>query len=91
MGQSICLAIVDQDCTTTIIVKVGDTCLKIAAANNLTLIVLRMNNPQLNKACDIYVGEVRCVFVFLSYHLFGFYILVVNSGLWTQTQSIEPS
>lgn len=60
VGEVICLGFVGEDCSTTHTVKTGDTCQNIAAANGLNMTLLRMNNPQLDQACDIYDGEVLC-------------------------------
>ena len=53
--------------------------------------MLRKNNPQLDPDCLIKIGEVRVFFLFLSYPIFGFYIVAVDSGIWSRTQSIEQS
>ncbi|KAF8801150.1 hypothetical protein BYT27DRAFT_7174469 [Phlegmacium glaucopus] len=59
-GESICLGFVGEDCSTTQTVQPGDTCAGIAAMNGLNMTILYLNNPQLDKSCDIYVGEVLC-------------------------------
>jgi LysM repeat protein len=59
-GESICLGLVGEDCSTTQVVQPGDTCAGIAATNGLNMTILRLNNPQLDNSCDIYVGEVLC-------------------------------
>jgi LysM repeat protein len=59
-GESICLGIVGEDCSTTQVVQPGDTCAGIASMNGLNLTILHLNNPQLDNSCDIYVGEVLC-------------------------------
>jgi LysM repeat protein len=59
-GDSICLGFVGTDCSTTQVVKSGDTCSDIAASNGLNMTILRLNNPQVGDPCDIYVGEVLC-------------------------------
>ena len=63
-GQVICLGFDGEDCSTTQVVQPGDTCSSIAAANGLNQTILNLNNPQLDDACDIYVGEVRVFFFF---------------------------
>lgn len=59
-GESICLGLVGEDCSTTHVVQSGDTCAGIASANGLNMTILRLNNPQLDNSCDIYDGEVLC-------------------------------
>jgi len=59
-GESICLGVTNEDCSTTHIVGADDTCEKIATANGLNMTILRMNNPQLDQNCEIYDGEVLC-------------------------------
>jgi LysM repeat protein len=59
-GESICLGFVGEDCSTTQVVQPGDTCTGIADANALNTTILYLNNPQLDKSCNIYVGEVLC-------------------------------
>ncbi|KAI0916691.1 hypothetical protein AcV5_003111 [Taiwanofungus camphoratus] len=60
-GNNICLGWVGQDCTTTYVVKLGDTCDDIASANGINSTTLFNNNPQLDAQCDnLYVGEVLC-------------------------------
>lgn len=60
-GETICLGLSGEDCSTTYAVKPGDTCVAIAAATGLNMTILRLNNPQLDEACDIYSGEVLCI------------------------------
>ena len=69
VGLTICLGRINQDCLATHNVKAGDTCLKIAAANKLSLNMLLTNNPQLNHTtCEIDIGEVRVFFsILVSY------------------------
>jgi hypothetical protein len=86
VGKSICLGFVNENCTTIHTVEIGDTCQKIASESQISMNVLRMNNPQLDQACGIYAGEVRVffLFVFPSCHIFwGFN--TVDSGLLIQT------
>jgi LysM repeat protein len=59
-GESICLGFTGEDCSTTHVVQSGDTCADIAANNGFNMTILQLNNPQLNQACNIYVGEVLC-------------------------------
>ena len=63
-GESICLGFVGEDCSTTQVVQPDDTCAGIAATNGLNMTILHLNNPQLDKSCDIYVGEVRLFFFY---------------------------
>jgi LysM domain len=61
-GQTICLGNVGEDCTTTHVVAVGDTCDGINRAAGINNTMLYGNNPQINQACtNIYIGEVRIV------------------------------
>ncbi|XP_006457467.1 hypothetical protein AGABI2DRAFT_196156 [Agaricus bisporus var. bisporus H97] len=62
-GQQICLATTAaEDCTDVYVVQPDDTCDGISSMKNLNSTILRLNNPQINEACDnIYVGEVMCV------------------------------
>jgi hypothetical protein len=61
-GESICLGLAGEDCSTTQTVQPGDTCADIAAAIGVNMTILRLNNPQLDESCNIYVGEVRVFF-----------------------------
>ena len=63
-GESICLGLVGEDCSTTQVVQPGDTCADIAATNGLNMTILYHNNPQLDQSCNIYAGEVRVFFLF---------------------------
>lgn len=59
-GQQICLATTAaEDCTDVYVVQPDDTCDGISSMKSLNSTILRLNNPQINEACDnIYVGEV---------------------------------
>lgn len=65
-GESICLGLVGEDCSTTYTVQPGDTCAGIAATVGVNMTILLHNNLQLDDSCDIYVGEVRAFFLFFS-------------------------
>ncbi|CAL1710741.1 unnamed protein product [Somion occarium] len=61
-GSSICLGFQGEDCTTTHVVKAGDTCDGISNTYRINSTLLYHNNPQLTAECDnLYVGEVVCV------------------------------
>ncbi|OCH85664.1 hypothetical protein OBBRIDRAFT_762658 [Obba rivulosa] len=61
-GQSLCLGYEGEDCSTTHVVKLGDTCDDIAQTYGFNATVLNNLNPQLDAQCDnLYVGEVVCV------------------------------
>ncbi|KAI6023406.1 hypothetical protein EDC04DRAFT_2869562 [Pisolithus marmoratus] len=60
-GETICLGFAGEDCQTTYVVQLGDTCDDISAAYGVNTTILYMNNPQINEDCsNIYVGEVLC-------------------------------
>jgi LysM domain len=62
-GESICLGLDGgEDCSTTQVVQPGDTCSGITGSNGLNMTIFLHNNPQLDDACDIYVGQVRVFF-----------------------------
>jgi LysM repeat protein len=59
--SSICLGWAGEDCTTTYVVQLGDTCDEVAAAWGLNTTIFYLNNPQLNSDCtNLYIGEVVC-------------------------------
>ena len=59
VGQTLCLGLAGQDCTTVYTVQAGDTCDAIATASSINTTMLNTNNPQIDAACDnIYIGEV---------------------------------
>ncbi|KAN0082728.1 hypothetical protein V8E55_008523 [Tylopilus felleus] len=61
-NSSICLGWEGEDCDTTYVVQLGDTCDDIYAAQSINATLLYGNNPQINPDCtNIYVGEVLCV------------------------------
>jgi hypothetical protein len=67
--SSICLGWAGEDCTTTYVVQLGDTCDEVAAAWGLNTTIFYLNNPQLNSDCtNLYIGEV-CFFTRPSLHL----------------------
>lgn len=86
-GESICLGFVNENCPTTHTVKAGDTCLKIANENGLSMKVLRTNNPQLNQSCDIYDGEVRVLF---SRPVIFFWVFILCCGLRPLDSLADP-
>ncbi|KAF8123012.1 hypothetical protein EV363DRAFT_791836 [Boletus edulis] len=60
-GSSICLGWTGEDCSTTYVVQLDDTCDDIAYAYNINETIFWDNNPQLNQDCtNLYVGEVVC-------------------------------
>jgi len=60
-GDDICIGTLGEDCETTYVVGLGDTCLGIQEAWGINSTILYANNPQINEECDnIYVGEVLC-------------------------------
>lgn len=61
-GETICLGTAGEDCTTTYVVKSGDSCGNIQTQFGLNSTLLELNNPQINEDCsNIYPGEVLCV------------------------------
>ena len=59
-GQELCLGTAGVDCTTTYVVKSGDSCDQIVANHGINSTMLYANNPQINADCsNIYIGEVR--------------------------------
>lgn len=61
-NDQICIGYQDEDCTSTAVVKSGDTCSGIISAHSIDMTMLLANNPQINDDCsNIYVGEVLCV------------------------------
>ncbi|KAI9570925.1 hypothetical protein HD554DRAFT_2203705 [Boletus coccyginus] len=60
-GSTLCLGWQGQDCSTTRVVKLGDTCDGITYASGVNETIFYLNNPQLNEDCtNLYVGEVVC-------------------------------
>ncbi|KAF9235934.1 hypothetical protein BU15DRAFT_77435 [Melanogaster broomeanus] len=60
-GASICLGWQGEDCSTTYVVQLDDTCDGISSMAGVNSTILYMNNPQINEDCtNIYVGEVLC-------------------------------
>jgi len=60
-GATICLGWTGEDCSTTYVVQLDDTCDDIAYAHNINETIFSQNNPQLNEECtNLYVGEVVC-------------------------------
>ncbi|KAH0828581.1 hypothetical protein J3R83DRAFT_2852 [Lanmaoa asiatica] len=60
-GSTICLGWQGEDCTTTYVVRLGDTCDGVAYNSGINTTVLYANNPQLTQDCtNLYVGEVIC-------------------------------
>ncbi|KAI6135985.1 hypothetical protein F5141DRAFT_1059250 [Pisolithus sp. B1] len=59
--EMICLAFAGEDCQTTYVVQLGDTCNGISSAYGVNTTILYLNNPQINEDCsNIYIGEVLC-------------------------------
>jgi len=60
-GGTLCLGTVGEDCHTTHVVKLNDTCDVISSAAGISNKMLTTNNPQINADCtNIYIGEVLC-------------------------------
>ena len=58
-NDEICIGYQDEDCTSTAVVKSGDSCSGIISAHSIDMTMLLANNPQINDDCsNIYVGEV---------------------------------
>jgi len=61
-GTTICIGYVNEDCSTTYVVRADDTCYDIATNHGSNMTILYQNNPQIDQDCsNIYVGEVLCV------------------------------
>ncbi|KAK7688038.1 hypothetical protein QCA50_008408 [Cerrena zonata] len=61
IGETICLGLTGEDCSTVAVVQDGDTCATITSAAGIQLSTLLANNPNVDANCDnIYVGEVLC-------------------------------
>ena len=66
LGEKLCLGYPGQDCTTTYVVKAGDTCDSVEKAAGVDTTTFYANNPQLDDKCsNMYVGEVS---VFCKFH-----------------------
>ncbi|PSR81320.1 hypothetical protein PHLCEN_2v6399 [Hermanssonia centrifuga] len=60
-GDTLCLGLTGQDCTTTYVVSQEDTCDLITSKHSINSTMLWANNPQINADCsNLYVGEVLC-------------------------------
>jgi len=60
-GAGLCLGWQGEDCTTTYVVQLDDTCDGISAMSGVNNTILYSNNPQINEGCtNIYIGEVLC-------------------------------
>jgi len=60
-GQSLCLGTPGEDCQSTYVVALGDTCNSVMAAAGVNITIFEMNNPQIDSDChNLYVGEVVC-------------------------------
>lgn len=58
-NSTICLGDVGEDCQTTYVVKLGDTCDGVSYAAGINDTILVLNNPQIDQGCsNLYVGEV---------------------------------
>ena len=61
-NSTICLGDVGEDCQTTYVVKLGDTCDGVSYAAGINDTILVLNNPQIDQGCsNLYVGEVGCL------------------------------
>ncbi|GJE98024.1 LysM domain-containing protein [Phanerochaete sordida] len=61
VGETLCLGITGQDCTTVHVVQSGDFCAAIAATAGIPLATLLHNNPNVNSGCtNLGIGEVLC-------------------------------
>ena len=59
LTKILCLGVEGQDCSTTYVVQLGDTCNAIIDATGVDKDTLLANNPNLNAtSCFIYGGEV---------------------------------
>ena len=59
IGDTLCLGLSGQDCSSTYVVKPNDTCDLITSSQSVNATMLWANNPQINADCtNIYVGEV---------------------------------
>ncbi|KAG2134155.1 uncharacterized protein EDB93DRAFT_1254585 [Suillus bovinus] len=60
-GQNLCIAVKDQDCKVTHVVKAGETCKSVADKAGASYITLLANNPNVGSDCaKLYPGEVLC-------------------------------
>ncbi|GJE98017.1 LysM domain-containing protein [Phanerochaete sordida] len=60
-GQTLCLGVAGQDCSTVDVVSNGDSCATIAGGAGISVSTLLHNNPNVDPACDnIGIGEVLC-------------------------------
>ncbi|KAG6328517.1 hypothetical protein ID866_10572 [Astraeus odoratus] len=60
-GSTICLGNEGEDCQTTYVVQLGDTCDGVSSMAYVNNTILYLNNPQINADCsNLYVGEVLC-------------------------------
>jgi len=60
-GESLCLGLVGQDCSTVAVVQAGDSCGGIAGTAGIPMTTLLANNPNVQSDCsNIYPGEVLC-------------------------------
>lgn len=61
IGDTLCLGLTGQDCTTTYVVQPNDDCDIITSNHGVNSTMLYANNPQINPDCtNLYVGEVLC-------------------------------
>ena len=57
--STICLGDTGEDCQTTYVVKLGDTCDIVSNCAGVNNTILYLNNPQIDQGCsNLYVGEV---------------------------------
>ncbi|EIM84050.1 uncharacterized protein STEHIDRAFT_170450 [Stereum hirsutum FP-91666 SS1] len=60
-GETLCLGLTGQDCTSTAVITSGDSCASIAATAGIADSTLLANNPNVNAECtNIYPNEVLC-------------------------------
>lgn len=61
-GESLCLGLTGQDCTTTYVIQPNDDCDLVSNAHGLNTTTLMTSNPQIDAECsNLYIGEVLCV------------------------------
>ncbi|KAF9033999.1 hypothetical protein BDZ89DRAFT_947610, partial [Hymenopellis radicata] len=61
IGQSLCIKSPLYDCQPVYVVSSGDGCSAIADSHGISLDQLYTDNPNLQNACNIYVGQTLCV------------------------------
>ncbi|KAF9002293.1 hypothetical protein BDQ17DRAFT_1425955 [Cyathus striatus] len=62
VGEVLCLATQEEDCTDVAVVQSGESCLEIADNSGISVTWLIENNPNVNTDCtNLRPGEVLCV------------------------------